>query len=80
MDKDTTAAAEKRKAKAKGDTFRSVEPFLSGGAVADDDNVHAPAPSRCHPTPISASESEFKLWVRKYEDGYQPNEPNASFT
>ena len=58
MDRETMAAAEFR---LKGHTFRSIEPCLSEEAVADDDDVHAPAPNEVRPTPISAS--EFELWV-----------------
>ena len=34
---------------------------MSEGTVADNDDVHAPAPNEVRPTPISAS--EFELWV-----------------
>ena len=57
MDRETKAAAER----AKGETFLSIEPLLSEGALPDDDGVHAPALNEVRPTRISASESEFEF-------------------
>ena len=60
MDRETKVAADR----AKGDTFLSIEPLLSEGAVAADDGVHAPAPNEVRPTRISASASESEFGLR----------------
>ena len=61
MERETKAEAER----VKGVTFLSIGTLLSEGTVADNNDVHAPAPNEVRPTRISASasESEFKLWV-----------------